>query len=118
MEREEAAVPWHEGTKASPSLTSHESRLAFLLAVVETRQLRHALHSASHSHKLRSLIVLYRTSAPANTMRPAGRNVLNIICIFISANRGSSGTNNTKHNIQQNKSTKEKRNLTTLSRRS
>ena len=56
----------HKGTKASPSLTSHESRLAFLLAVVETRQLRHALHSASHSHKLRHLIVLYRTSAPAN----------------------------------------------------
>jgi len=42
MEREKAAVPWHKGTKASPSLTSHESRLAFLLAVVETRQLRHA----------------------------------------------------------------------------
>jgi len=120
MEKEEATVPWHKGTKASPSLTSHESLLAFLFAVVETRQLRHALHSASHSHKLglRRLIVLYRTSAPANTMRPAGRNVLNIICIFISANRGSSGTNNSKHNIQQNKSTKEKRNLTTLSRRS
>jgi len=56
----------HKGTMARPSLTSHESRLAFLLAVVETRQLRHALHSASHSHKPRRLIVLYRTSAPAN----------------------------------------------------